>query len=445
VNQIAIGEGSNFIVLEGQSAAAPFYHALPCFSDTPETKLAEKIEVTLRGTPSQISSAVASLEKLIDKARLYEQKAVPSPLYLRFQPEPAGPYYSVEISNLSLVSHPTGYKTHARGSLVLELHYTRHNYFDGPQVEVPLCGRFGEDVLGGVTLYNHTDYHSAHGNSVYIKPASLTSPLPAPLRIELENTCPTGAIKDIFIGMGHHQSNYDESPFFHNAPDFSGGDLLLNTNAINDYYRRLTWSGTNWSQIAAISLSLDVVDLLGGKTYRPLLHLFNLHAYEDLYLAFKLQRGSSVIYASEPVYADPLYGYVFLPPVDLPPKQLLRETPPHSMDFVLYAYSPSTGTKTLDVDQVQLFPQSFAANFLGFFNMLENDTLIDDSSRGLSNVRYSIVGSEMVAHIRQGGPLFGRSSEYNRLMFAMANATNTMDIMRTAVLRVYQRERRRII
>jgi hypothetical protein len=115
------------------------------------------------------------------------------------------------------------------------------------------------------------------------------------------------------------------------------------------------------------------------------------------------------------------------------------------MDFVLYAYSPSTGTKTLDVDQVQLFPQSFAANFLGFFNMLENDTLIDDSSRGLSNVRYSFVGSEMVAHIRQGGPLFGRSGEYNRLMFAMADGNNTMDIMRTAVLRVYQRERRRIL
>ncbi|MDW7755304.1 MAG: hypothetical protein SCH68_09080 [Brevefilum sp.] len=445
MNQIAIGASSNFIVLEGQSAAAPFYHAVPCFSISPEPILSEKIEITLRGMPSQISTAVASLEKLIDKAGLYDQKAAPSPLYLRFQLEPAGPYYSAEISNLSLISHPAGYKTHARGSLVLELHYTRPNYFDGPQVEVPLCGRFGEDVLAGVTLYNHTDYHSAHGNSVYIKPASLTSPLPAPLRIELENTCTTGAIKDIYVGMGHHQGNYDESPFFHNAPDFSGGDLLLNTNAINDYFRRLTWSGTSWSQVAAISLSLDMVDLLGGKTYRPLLHLFNPHAYEDLYLAFKLQRGSSVIYASEPVYADPQYGYVFLPPVDLPPNQLLRETPPHSMDFVLYAYSPSTGTKTLDVDQVQLFPQSFGANFLGFFNMLENDILIDDSSRGLSNVRYSIIGSEMVAHIRQGGPLFGRSNEYNRIIFAIANATNNMDIMRTAALRVYQRERRRIL
>jgi DNA/RNA endonuclease YhcR with UshA esterase domain len=51
----------------------------------------------------------------------------------------------------------------------------------------------------------------------------------------------------------------------------------------------------------------------------------------------------------------------------------------------------------------------------------------------------------MVAHIRQGGPLFGRSGEYNRLMFAIADGNNTMDIMQTAVLRVYQRERRRIL
>jgi len=445
VNQIAIGDASNFIILEGQSVAQPYYHAVPIFAGSTEPILSEKIEIILRGTPTQISTAVAALEKLIVYAELYEQKAYPNPQYLRFQPDAEGPYYCAEISNLSLVSHPAGYKTHARGSLALEMHYTRPNYFDGPQVEVPLCGRFGEDVLGGVPLYNHTDYHSAHGNSVVIKAASLTSPLPAPLRVELENTYSTGAVKDIFVGALHHQTNNEEMPFFHNAPDFSGGSLLMNLNAINDYYRRLTWSGSAWSPIAAISLSLDMVDLLGGMTYRPLLHLFNAHVYNDLYLAFKLQRGSAVIYASESVYADPLYRYVFLPPVDLPPNQLLRETPPHSMDFVLYAYKASGGTCTLDIDQVQLFPLAQGANFLGFFTMLQNDRLIDDSSRGLSNVRYSTVGSEMVAHIRQGGPLCAISGEYNRLFFVMADTNNTIDIMRTAALRVYQRERRRIL
>jgi len=445
VNQIAIGDSSGYIILEGQSISPPYFHAVPIFANTGDGSVNEKIEITLKGTPAQISAALVDLEKRVYQAQRYIQKAAPSPQYLRFQMAAGGDYYYAEISDLFLVPHPSGYKTHARGSLALELHYTRQNYFDGPQIEVPLSGRFGEDVFGGAALYNHTDYHSAHGSTALIKPGDLTSPLPAPLRIELENTTASDAIKDIHIGVYHHQSHDDESLFFHNAPDFSGGTLLMDLSAINDTYRRLSWSGTDWTPLASITLTLDVVDLMAGHSYRPLIHIFNAHAYSDLYLAFKLQRGTALIYASEPVYADPDYKYVFLPPVQLPPNQLLRETFPHSMDFVIYAYKTTAGVYTLDIDQVQFFPLDYAANFLGFFSMSQDDRLIDDSFRGLSNVRYSSAGSEMVAHIRQGGSLLAPSGSYNRLFVLMANTANAIDIMRTAELRVYQRERRRIL
>ncbi len=445
MNQIAIGDSIEYVVLEGQSVTAPYYHAVPIFSNSPEGTVSEKIEIILKGTPVQISTALAELEKRVYQAKLYTQKSYPSPQYLRIQMAPGDPFYYSEISDLFLTCHPTGYKTHARGSLALELGYTRKNYFDGSQGEVPLSGRFGEDITGGVSIYNHTDYHSLHGNTAIIKPADLTSPMPAPLRIELENTTAADAIKDIFIGIYHHQTNDGEAQFFHNAPDISGGSLLMNLDAINDTYRHFTWSVTDWTSIATITLTLDIVDGLAGHTYRPLVHLFNSHAYNDLYLTFKLQRGAAVIYTSEPAYADPDYDYIFLPPVDLPPNQLLGEVVAHSMDFVLYAYKPTAGTYTLDIDQVQFLPLDYAANFLGFFNMSQDDTLIDDSFRGLSNVRYSTAGSETVAHIRQGGPLLVRSGAVNRLFIVMANTANTIDIMRTATLRVYQRERRRIL
>ena len=445
MNQIAIGDPSGYIILEGDAVLTPYYHAIPIFGESSDATLREKIEITLKGTPVQISTAVAAFERLIFCANLYAQKAYPSPQYLRYQMAAGEPYYYAEISDLSLVPHPSGYRTRTRGSLALELHYTRQNYFDGPQVEVPLSGRFGQDVTGGVPLYNHTDYHALHGSTVLIKPGELTSPLAAPLRVELENTTATGAIKDVFIGMYQNQNHNDEAPFFHNAPDISGGSLLMDLDAINEYYRRYTWSDTGGAPLAGITLTLDVVQALAGHSYRPLVHLFNPHTYSDLYLACKLQRGSAVIYASEPVYADPAYGYVFMPPVDLPPNQLLWETLPHSMDFVLYAYKSAAGAYVLDIDQIQFFPMDHGANFLGFFNISQGDTLIDDSFRGLSNVRYSSAGSELVAHIRQGGPLLAGSGAYNRLFFVMTNAANRVDILQTASLRVYQRERRRIL
>ena len=445
MNQIALGDSSTYLVLEGASVSAPYYHAVFNQSCSLDPILLEKLDITLRGTPAQISTALAAIEKIIYRAQLYQAKAYPSPQYLRIQLEPGGSYYYAEISTLHLTSHPAGYKTHSKGSLAVALHYTRPNYFDGPQIELPLNGRFGENFFGGVPLYNHTDAHATHGSSVYVKPANLTSPMPSPLRIELENTYATGNLKDIYIGSYHHPDHDDEYPFFHNAPDISGGSLLFNVNAINEYYRRLSWSATTWSAIASITLTLDMVDILAGLPYRPLVHLFNAHAYSDLYLRFKLQRGVDVIYESEPIFADPAYDYAFLPPVDLPPNQLLRETLPHSMDFVLYAYKPTAGMYTLDTDQIGLFPLAYAANFLGFFNLSQDDKLIDDSFRDLSNVRYSAAGSETVAHIRQGGPLCASPGAYNRLFFVMANGNNTVDIMRTATLRVYTRERRRVL
>lgn len=445
MNQIAVGDNSNFIAIEGQAVTAPYYHAVFDHSRSLDLIVSEKLDITLKGTPTQISTALAAIERIVYHAQLYQIKAYPGPQYLRIQLEAGGSYYYSEISDLFLVSHPSGYKTHAKGSLAIELHYRRPNYFDGPQVELPLNGRFGQNIFGGIPLYNHTDSHNTHGSTVYLKPANLTSPMPSPLRIELENTYATGSLKDIYIGIYHHPDNDDEDPFFHNSSDISGGSLLYNVNAINDYYRRLTWSSTTWTALTVATLTLDIVDILAGLTYRPMIHLFNSHAYLDLYLRFKLQRGASVIYDSEPVYADPSYDYVFLPPVELPPNLLLRETLPHSMDLVIFAYKPSASTYTLDIDQIQLFPLGYAANFLGFFNMDQDDKLIDDSSRELSNVRYSAAGSETVAHIRQGGPLFARSDAYNRLFVVMANASNTIDIMRTATLRVYTHIRKRIL
>ena len=72
------------------------------------------------------------------------------------------------------------------------LHYTRPNYFDGDQVELPLTGRAGSDVTGGIAIKNHTDADAADGSTVLIKAADAVSDLPAPLRLELLNTMGAG-------------------------------------------------------------------------------------------------------------------------------------------------------------------------------------------------------------------------------------------------------------
>ncbi len=443
--QIALGEEGAWTIIDGLSVSPPYKNTTCFFEQSNADQVTDKIEIFLKGSPAQISAAVAALENIALRSNLNAQGLYAKPQYLRFQLEDGGPYYYAEFLHPYITTNQAAYQTHYKGSIVLNIHYTRSNAFYSDLADLPLTGRNGTDVTTGIEIYNCTDYVAAHGSSVLIKPADLTSPMPSTLRVDLENTFATDQLKDIFIGSYHHPTYDGEDIFFHNAPDFSGGTQYADVNAINDYYRRFSWSAAAWTALGAVSLDLSTVDLLADHNYRPFVHLFNSHAYTDLYFKLHLQRGSSTIYASESVYCDPNYDYIFLPPLAIPPNQVLREVYPHSLDLVLYASKTSTSAYQLDVDQLQLFPLDYSAFFKGFFYMNNGNHFIYDSFRNLHNVRYSIVGSETVSHIKQGGPLLARPNMNTRLFFIMANQNNTAEKLRTAKLIISHRERLKVL
>ena len=443
--QIAIGEEGSWTLIDGLSVAAPFKNCVCFFEQSDKDRVTDKIEIFLKGTPAQISTAIRTIEQIILRSYLNAQGHYENPQYLRFQMESGGSYFYAEFQNPYLTTNAQGYSTHYKGSLMLALFYQRSNSFYGDLEALPLTNKNGTDVTTGLDILNSTDYHATYDSTALIKPADLISPLPSPLRVELINTYATNQIKDIFMGIYQHPTEDDEALFFHNSPDLSGGSLLMNTGAINDYYRRLTWSATTWTALTAKTLTLDLIDALAGHLYRPFVHLFNSHAYTDLYFKVALQIGSYIVYQSEAVYCDPDYDFVFLPPISIPPNRVLREVLPHSLDLVLYAYKPTAASYTIDIDQIQLFPLDYAANFLGFFNMANNHRFIYDSFRNLHNVRMSAAGSETVSHILQGGPLLATPGVNNRLFFILANQYNTADKDRTAQVIVKQRKRFRIL
>jgi len=300
-------------------------------------------------------------------------------------------------------------------------------------------------VTGGIALLNHTDAHTGHDSSVLIDPADFESPLPAPLRFELENTSASGVLQDVLVGLYHHPTFSDDGYFFLQAPEYMGGTLLYSHDAINEYYRRLSWSGTGWTDLGSWTLINEHVRGLAGRSYRPILHFFSSHGYDDLYMKIKLQKGSYILCEGEGVYADPSYQYLLFPPLRIPPHRLLGEGIPHHVDLVIYGQHEAVGTYQLEIDQLHLLPLDGSASFLGFYDMLQDDVLVDDSFRGLHNVRYATLGSEAVGHLRQGGPLVIYPGEYNRLFFVMANEADQVDILRTATLRAYYRRRVRIL
>jgi hypothetical protein len=446
MNQIAVGDAAaGWLVLFGPSAESPFKGAsfAPIFSSS--RMVADRLTLSLEGTPQQISDGLAALEKVQERAALYQGAGCTSPQYLRCQPSPSGEFYLTPITDLQLEFNAEGYETHQTGSLRVTLHFTRPNHFDSEPIELPLSNRNGSKVTGGIALVNHTDAHAGHDSSVLIDPADFESPLPAPLRFELENTSALGVLKDILVGLYHHPTFSDDGVFFLQAPEYMGGDLLYSPDAINEYFRRLSWSGTGWTGLGSWTLNNEHVRRLSGRSYRPILHFFSGHGYDDLYLKIKLQKGAYILWEGESVYAHPSYQYLLFPPLRIPPHRLLGEGIPHHVDLVIYGQHEGGGTYQLEFDQLHLLPLDGSASFLGFYDMLQDDILVDDSFRGLYNVQYATLGSEAVGHLRQGGPLVITPGEYNRLFFVLVNENHQVDIMRTASLRAYYRRRVRIL
>lgn len=444
MNQIAIGDTAGYTVIHAHPAPAPCRNATPYFKFSPDPEVSEHLQLELVGTSSQIAALIAALELIAQRTLANASGHYPHPQYLRFQPESGGPYFYTPLKNLYLSTNPAGYKSRPTGSLLANLHYTRPNYFDGEQVELPLTGKSGTDVTGGLNIVYHTDHDAAHGNTALIKPAHFETDLPAPLRIELKNTFTGATIKDALIGAYHHPTNQAEDIFFYDS-ELYGGTLLFNPAAIGGAYHRYTWTSSDWFYIPYFSVDAVDANLLDGRTYRPIMNLYSSHAYTDLYFRLQIRRGVNVIYTSEAVYADPEFDYIVFPPVELPPNQLLRENSPHGFDFVIQGLRVSGAATTIDTDQIVFFPMDYAAFFKGFFLQETDDILIYDNHRQMHSVRYDPAQNEILSHIIEGGPIHLFPGSYTRLFFNMYASNNHSYCDRTAQIRAYYRPRKRLL
>lgn len=448
MNQIAIGSYAavgEWLILHGEGIAAPFKKSdyQPVFEVGEE--VTETIRVSLEGSPAELADGIGVLETVRQRNLLYHQTGYPAPQCLRFQLAAGGPYYYSLLKTVEIEANAHAPETRLSGSLLLTLHVTRPNYYDGEPVELPLSGHDVTNVLGGVDLVNHTDFHSGHGNSVLIAPDDFETDLPAPLRLELINTTEEGFLHDIFTGLYHHPASPPESLFFYYAIHFYGGLRLTVSEAINGNFTRVSWDETDWQALGYWYLPTETVEKLAGMWYRPVMRFFNTPAYEDLYLQINIQVGTNVIWEGKSIYVDPDYGYALFPPMQIPPNQLFNEVEPHHVNLMLYGQHDTAATYDVEFDCLTFLPLEPGANFLSFYDLNEQARLLDDAFLGRQVTRFFADGLEIVAHIRQGEPLMLQPGHYHRLVVALTDDGLTMDIFRTSNLRLYYRPRRRML
>ena len=447
MNQIAIGDPlMGFLVLEGQSVAPPNVKATLSLAYSSDPFLKESIAIEFKGLPGEIQSALAKLEIIIQRAKLYEHVSYASPQYLRFQPEAGGPYYYTPITDIYLSANPAGYRHRPTGSLVVYMFYTRPNHFDGPQTQLSLSGRAGTHFPGWYPLRNHTDSGAGDGSTVLIQKNDAATVLPAPLRFEYIFDSPGSArLKDLYVGIFHHGSYDGDLPFFAYYNSLSGGTQHADPNAIQGHYRSVSWTSSAWFDFTKYLIDSPFIAYFDGRSFRPILRLFATHAYTDLYFRVQIERFGDVLYVSEPIYSPPNTGYIILPPIDLPPNYLLREQAPSRVQVSLYARRISGATSTIQFDCLTIFPLAYAATFHGFINLKYDQVLVDDSHRQRHNARMVVSSQETVAHTRQGSDLLLFPNQFSRVFFYAASHQDEMPPAYQGVVKVYYRPRLRLL
>ncbi len=441
MNQIALGdETAGYTVLDGASVTAPNFKATLFLSTSSLPNVDETLEIQLKGSPSQIEGFLSTLTRVINRQMDYEKAIYPVPQCLRFQKIPSGPYYYAPISNLSYSSNASGYLSQASGSRVLMLSYSRANHFDGPQIQLPLTGATGVvNPPGAVAIDNATQLNYA--NTALIDAKDFSTDLPAPIRLEFTFASQAEYLADFYVGIYHHATHKQDAPFFYYQNAFSGGNKITDAGAISGAYKTYTYTSATWGGLFLMTLDAAAIAVYSGFTFRPFLHLFGPHAYDDLYLRLQIQYGTTDLFFSEPVWAPPGYDYIILPPVALPPNFLLREVPAASLYFNIEYFRLTGLTTTLSVDCLTFFPVSYGASFFGFRPMTDGNRFTYDSFLNRFNTRLFPNEGELISHSLVGGPLFLHPGEHSRLFFYLVDHQNLMKPRLQGNLKVYYRPR----
>lgn len=162
--------------------------------------------------------------------------------------------------------------------------------WEGAEVELQLASKASTTpATGGKSIHNQND--SGEGNYIQIAAAQLTGTLPAPVKIQCQNTS-GGALQypDLYIATN---SQSDPANFTHviECEDrLSGGTITVNAGSSGGNYLALT---VNTTAAIAIPLSAAMVEDCNGRHFRLLLYQA-LNVTGDIYVTPQIRDSAGL-------------------------------------------------------------------------------------------------------------------------------------------------------
>lgn len=264
----------------------------------PKTRLAyedtvtEKITVLLLGGYESVRGNIELLNRLLQQAQDYQEDGSADRVFIERQLHTDEDWWRSEIVEGVVLLDPDAFDVlHKNGLMQIDIAFTRRNWWEGAEAQVPLSNGHGTDNTSGLTIYNQ-DYENVTGTIVYnnwvtIAEGIIEGDLPAPTRIEYTCTSAFTEPQDIWIGV----NAYDPVNFV-NIVDGSGGDAEFSAapGGGGAGYSSTDLDDTTETLIVGAAYNGSGLTAFGGKFYKPFIRVWT---DADATLRLKIKAGIS--------------------------------------------------------------------------------------------------------------------------------------------------------
>jgi hypothetical protein len=372
--------------------------------------------------------------------------------YIHFQPDGAAAEYRSEILDGRIANEKNAHGERWGDSAVeFSIIWTRRNFWEGPETQVPLTNTNGTDNTAGLNVYNCNDGVGASPNDrvnyIDIDSGDVGGELPAACRIEMVN--PLNNLAMVWIGHNHTTPatfvwNYeaeDATSTGTTKADAAASDAdyeeLDITSGVGSWQDMLTWTITAAALDAAKGQMVKgVIRFLSGGTY--------VGNITSVWFRLRIELDGNPLFYTGRVKPDVAYATVIrdLFTFNLPP-WLRGETGHIALDLTLEAYQATGATKQIEVDTMYLFPAD-GWRFINTNNIVtDTERLVDDGFKDLVYIDDTAGDDKHSICVAYGAPIMLEPGKDQRLYFLMHTTTaNTSSILRYLTVKLYYRPRR---
>lgn len=401
----------------------------------------ESASVILTGTAAAILNQVRALEALFP-VEAAARRPASERVYLEFRVQDSGDIYRSEILT-GRVEWPSNVPIGPRllgGAVEVTLIWQRRYFWEDTTLRaVPLSNGNGNNVTGGLTVYNHNDAGSGHDNYVDIGASAVGGVIPAPARLRLVNISGVSyGLRNLYIGHNVQASPSALNPIVEAESSHLAGSNINDTSASNGSYRRVNWAGD--SDTIGFGWTLNAARLAAAKghAFRVLARFASTPAsdiFARAWIGYPPNIPVTELESADEVQLGGAQlvdlGLLHLPPVPLD----------SSVALVLALSLRSAGGGTVELDFVQLTALDSWRHLqqLGY-QISVGDAVVDD---GVAGIVYGQEpdGDQIPIYNAFGQPVHLWPNAQQRLMFLWDEGSN-MNIARTFSVQVHVRPRR---